>query len=109
MILEISTLRIDSTEAYNFEKAFRDAEQFFAYTKGYITHELHRSTDNASDYLLIVEWRSEEEARQRTVSELHPHWHDVLARYLQTAQTQFFTIVAARGMHATHQPTAFSD
>ncbi|MCX5740587.1 MAG: antibiotic biosynthesis monooxygenase [Proteobacteria bacterium] len=56
MILEVAVLDVRAGESARFELAFEEAQRIIASMPGYQRHELRRSVEAASRYLLLVWW-----------------------------------------------------
>jgi heme-degrading monooxygenase HmoA len=61
MIVEFAQINIRAGSEAEFEAAFPKAIAVLARSRGYWTHELRRSIENPSRYLLKVEWRTLED------------------------------------------------
>ena len=61
MILEMAVLQVKPGRADEFQDAFRTAEPIIAASPGYLGHELHRCVEDASQFLLLVRWRTLED------------------------------------------------
>lgn len=75
MILEIATfdIRPDATQA--FERGFDQARHVISRAPGYLFHEMHRSVDVPTRYVLFVKWRTKEDhVPGFRNSELFPQW-----------------------------------
>lgn len=58
MILEVAVLNVRPGQEAEFEAAFRQASPLIASMKGYLSHELRHSVENASRFLLLVQWET---------------------------------------------------
>lgn len=56
MILEVAHLHVISGQEVEFESAFAQAQLLIAAIDGYISHDLQRCIEDASQYLLLVRW-----------------------------------------------------
>jgi heme-degrading monooxygenase HmoA len=56
MILEVAILNVIPGREDAFIKAFSKAQVIISKMAGYITHQLKRSMENASQFILLVEW-----------------------------------------------------
>ncbi|HEY5800590.1 MAG TPA: antibiotic biosynthesis monooxygenase [Burkholderiaceae bacterium] len=56
MILEAAPLDVRPGQETAFEAAFAEASPLIASMRGYRKHTLQRCLENASKYLLLVEW-----------------------------------------------------
>lgn len=61
MILEVAVLNVIPSQESTFEAAFRRAVPILTGARGYITHELRRSIDHTSSYILLVRWQTLED------------------------------------------------
>jgi heme-degrading monooxygenase HmoA len=61
MILEVAILNVIPGQESAFEPAFARAILILASTSGYVSHELRRSIEKPSRYLLLVHWQSLED------------------------------------------------
>ncbi|GAB5490793.1 MAG: antibiotic biosynthesis monooxygenase [Phototrophicaceae bacterium] len=61
MILESAYLNIRVGETEAFEATFKEASAIIASMTGYISHELHKSTEDDHLYLLLVKWETLED------------------------------------------------
>ena len=58
MILELASLNIRDGQNEDFERSFLRASPLIASVPGYIRHELQRSLEHPSRYVLLVQWES---------------------------------------------------
>jgi heme-degrading monooxygenase HmoA len=63
MILEVAILNVRPNQGPDFEKAFRTAEPIVSSSRGYQHHELRRSLETPTRYLLLVWWQDVESHR----------------------------------------------
>ncbi len=56
MILEVAILDVKPNENEAFEKAFKKAQTIISSMKGYVSHQLQKSIENPSRYILLVNW-----------------------------------------------------
>jgi heme-degrading monooxygenase HmoA len=61
MILESAVLDVKPDQTREFEAAFAKAERIISSARGYVSHELRRSIEKPSRYLLLVRWRTLED------------------------------------------------
>ena len=61
MILEVAFLNVIPSQESAFEAAFRRAAPILTGARGYITHELRRSIEHTSSYILLVQWQTLED------------------------------------------------
>ena len=56
MILEVAILNVIPRQEDEFLNAFFKAEGIISKMSGYISHKLKRCVENASQFILLVEW-----------------------------------------------------
>jgi heme-degrading monooxygenase HmoA len=56
MILEVAILNIIPGREDEFLEAFSKAKEIISKMGGYISHQLKRCVENASQFILLVEW-----------------------------------------------------
>ena len=56
MILEVAILNVIPGREDEFIKAFAQAQEIISKMAGYVSHELKRCIENASRFILLVEW-----------------------------------------------------
>jgi len=61
MIVELAQLSITAGRELEFEAVFRTAVKSLASSAGYLAHELRRSVESPSRYVLRVEWATLED------------------------------------------------
>ncbi|WP_028021787.1 antibiotic biosynthesis monooxygenase family protein [Enterovibrio calviensis] len=61
MILEVAILNVIPGQETAFESAFAQAQKIIAAQRGYISHEVRRCMENASRYVLLVNWETLED------------------------------------------------
>ena len=61
MILEVAILEVKPRQEQAFEAAFAEAQLIISSMKGYISHELQKSIENPSRYILLVNWETLED------------------------------------------------
>ena len=61
MFIAMNRFKVTKGSEADFEAAFPKAIAVLARSKGYWTHELRRSIENPSRYLLKVDWRTLED------------------------------------------------
>ncbi|RBP48298.1 DUF1653 domain-containing protein [Arenicella xantha] len=59
-VLELAVLNVEPSECDNFEQAFADAERIIAGMEGYLEHQLQQNVERPTEYLLTVQWQSQE-------------------------------------------------
>lgn len=60
MVLEVAVLDVKPGQGARFEAAFAEAEPILTQSPGYLSHDLLRSVEQESRYLLLVRWESVE-------------------------------------------------
>jgi len=59
MILEVAEVYIQDGQNDGFEEAIRETVKLYISTiEGYISHKLQRSMEDATRYLLMIEWET---------------------------------------------------
>lgn len=82
MILEVAMLNVKPGETDAFEAAFREASAIIASMPGYRGHRLHRCIEEASKYLLTVEWaRLEDHTEGFRGSPANQEWRALLHHF----------------------------
>ena len=61
MILEVAVLNIKKGRSEAFEKNFQEASLILSLMKGYLSHDLKKSTEVDDRYILFVNWRTIED------------------------------------------------
>ena len=61
MVIELAKLQVKTGQETAFEEAFDKAALIIASMPGYISHRLRKSPEQASRYLLLVEWQTLED------------------------------------------------
>ena len=61
MILEVAILEVKAKQEQAFEAAFAEAQLIISGMKGYVSHELQKSIENPSRYILLVNWETLED------------------------------------------------
>jgi heme-degrading monooxygenase HmoA len=56
MILEVAILNVIPGQEDEFLTAFSKAKDIISKMEGYISHQLKRCIENASQFILLVEW-----------------------------------------------------
>jgi len=80
VILEVASLTVRPGDEAAFERAFARAEPLLRDARGYLSHELRRSVENAQHYALLVEWQRLE---HHTVDFVHSGAFDRLRELLR--------------------------
>ena len=82
MILEVATLDVKLGQEADFEQAFDKAQKIIASMKGYRSHQLQRSIENDSRYILLVEWETlKDHTEGFRNSEEYQEWKAVLHHF----------------------------
>ena len=82
MVLEIATLDIKNGEERNFEESFNKAQVIISQTPGYVSHQLHRSLEKPSRYVLLVNWeRLEDHVEGFRKSAPYQQWKALLHHF----------------------------
>jgi heme-degrading monooxygenase HmoA len=58
VILEVAILNVKPGQELAFEAAFATAQEIIIHMKGYISHQLQRCIEDASRYILLVNWQT---------------------------------------------------
>jgi heme-degrading monooxygenase HmoA len=61
MILEVAIVDVIPGREGEFQRAFAKAQNIIASMPGYVSHDLKRCIENASRYLLLVNWNTLED------------------------------------------------
>jgi heme-degrading monooxygenase HmoA len=61
MILEVAILNIFPEKTLEFEASFEISQSIISSMKGYCGHQLQRSLENQSRYILLVHWEKLED------------------------------------------------
>jgi heme-degrading monooxygenase HmoA len=106
MPLAVEHLSVTAGRQVEFERAFERAARLLVEAPGYVAHELHRSTDCETGYLLIVEWQRREDFTLRfRASTAFRHWHQAIHAFSSgDVDLEMFAIVERR-----HGPTHLLD
>jgi heme-degrading monooxygenase HmoA len=82
MILEIAEVYVQPGTGADFEKAVSQGQHLVMQTPGYINHELQRSIEDPTRYMLLIHWESvaahEEGFRQ---SDRFPQWREYIGPF----------------------------
>lgn len=82
MILEVAVLDVKPGQTEEFEAAFKEAQAIIASMTGCRSHQLQRSLENTSRYILLVNWETLED---HTVgfrgSEQYQKWRALLHHF----------------------------
>jgi heme-degrading monooxygenase HmoA len=82
MILEVAILDVIPGRELDFERSFSEAQKIISSMPGYLGHELKRSIEKPSRYILLVNWESLED---HTVgfrgSPQYQEWRGLLHHY----------------------------
>lgn len=86
MILEIATLDIVPGQEARFEQAFTQARAVISQSAGYLSHELLRSHETPTQYVLLVRWRRlEDHTEGFRGSALFVQWRALLQPFFARA------------------------
>jgi heme-degrading monooxygenase HmoA len=64
MILELAVLDVIPGKEDEFQRAFAKAQSIIASMPGYVSHDLKRCIENASRYVLLVNWNTLEDHKE---------------------------------------------
>ena len=82
MILEVAILNVKSGLEVEFEHDFKLAGQYISSISGYKSHKLKRCIEDASKYILLVEWETlEDHTIGFRQSEVYQKWKELLHHY----------------------------
>ena len=82
MILEAVVLNVIPGREAAFEEAFAEARHIIASMPGYLSHQLQRSIETPSNYLLLVEWeRLEDHTEGFRQSPEYQRWRQLLHHF----------------------------
>jgi heme-degrading monooxygenase HmoA len=82
MILEVAILDVTQSREAEFEAAFADATRIISAMKGYRGHELKRCIENASRYILLVNWdKLEDHTQGFRKSDQYQEWRKLLHHF----------------------------
>jgi heme-degrading monooxygenase HmoA len=100
MILEVATLNVKPGKEKLFEETFGEAQMIISSMDGYISHQLHKSIENNSRYILLVNWQSLED---HTVgfrqSEKYQEWSELLHQFYDPFPVvEHYTSLYANGL-----------
>jgi heme-degrading monooxygenase HmoA len=106
MILEVATLDVKAGQEAAFEKDFDGASHIIADIPGYVSHQLLRSVEKSSRYLLLVRWETLE---AHTIGfRKSPHyqvWKDALHHYYDPFPTvEHYALPASAGEISVPRP-----
>lgn len=78
-VLEVAYLDITEGRVKEFEAAMQQASPLLAQSEGYISHQVKPCVENASRFLLLVEWLSiEHHTEGFKNSDRYQQWRDLL-------------------------------
>ncbi|MEH6577596.1 MAG: antibiotic biosynthesis monooxygenase [Amphritea sp.] len=84
MILEVAILNVRPGQEIEFEVAFGKAQEIIASMPGYVSHQLQKCIENASRYLLLVNWISlEDHTIGFRESEQYQEWRNLLHHFYE--------------------------
>jgi heme-degrading monooxygenase HmoA len=97
MIVEIALITVQGGREADFEAAFPRAIAVLAASPGYRAHELHRSIETPSRYLLRIEWQTLEDHTVRfRASPRFAEWRAHIGPFLASPPVvEHFSAVAA--------------
>ena len=82
MILEVAVLDVIEGKEEAFQKDFAIAQRIISAMPGYVSHQLQRSIENSSRYLLLVNWeRLEDHTEGFRGSAQYQEWKQLLHHY----------------------------
>lgn len=82
MILEVATLDVKPGQEEEFEQVFAEAQKIIESMGGYISHELRRSIEQESRYLLLVNWETlEDHTEGFRGSKEYQQWRELLHHF----------------------------
>ena len=82
MVLEVAVLDVRAGQEADFESAFGQAQAIISGMPGYLSHQLQRSIENPSRYLLLVNWESlEDHTRGFRGSDEYQEWRRLLHHF----------------------------
>jgi heme-degrading monooxygenase HmoA len=86
MIVEIAMITVRSGQEADFEAAFPGAIAVLAASPGYVAHELRRSIETPSRYLLRIEWQTLEDHTVRfRSSPRFAQWRALIAPFFDAS------------------------
>ena len=84
MILEVVILDVKPGQEQAFEAAFATAQEVLIHMNGYISHQLQRCIENASRYILLVNWQTlEDHTEGFRGSEQYQQWKALLHHFYE--------------------------
>jgi heme-degrading monooxygenase HmoA len=106
MVLEVAILDVRPGETAEFEAAFAKASPIIAGMPGYRSHELHRSIEHPSRYVLLARWdRLEDHTVGFRQSPEYEQWRALLHHFYDPFPTvEHFEIVHELADHRPSQP-----
>ena len=104
MILEVAILEVKPKQEQLFEVAFVEAQLIISSMKGYISHQLQKSIENPSRYILLVNWETLED---HTVgfreSTEYQKWRALLHHFYDPFPTvEHYSSVVKKNQHQLH-------
>lgn len=82
MVLEVAILDVRPGQNANFESAFKQAQSIITGMNGYINHQLQKSIENDSRYILLVNWETlEDHTIGFRQSAEYQHWKKLLHHF----------------------------
>jgi heme-degrading monooxygenase HmoA len=100
MVLEITKLWVREGVWRQFEATMTKVLPLLTMAEGYVSHELQRSLQDETRYVLLIEWDGfEEHALGFRQSRAHAEWHAALSPYYELApEVGHYAMVAGRGI-----------
>ena len=83
-VLEVAILDVKAGAEGDFERAFEQAEKIISGMPGYLSHELKKCLENASRYILLVNWQTLEAHTQGfRGSPQYQQWRELLHHFYE--------------------------
>lgn len=84
VILEVAILDVKPGREEEFEKAFEKAQSIISGMSGYVSHQLQHCIEDASRYLLLVNWETLEDHTQGfRQSRQYEEWRKLLHHFYE--------------------------
>ncbi|MBL6785471.1 MAG: antibiotic biosynthesis monooxygenase [Rickettsiales bacterium] len=84
MTLEVAILQIKTGKTKEFEQAFNIAQNIIKAARGYIGHNLQKSSDYSDRYILIVKWQTlDDHINEFRKSPEYQDWKKLLHHYYE--------------------------
>ena len=102
MVVEKAELSIIDGKTTDFERDFARASKIISSRKGYISHELLKSTEIKGRYLLIVRWETQEDHQEGfRKSKEYTEWKSLLHHYYHPfPEIEYFTRIFGNNLHS---------